>query len=376
MKVALVLFTAGKISGGVAKHLRHVAPLLAADPRISDLRVFAPEGAIDDPPAGCLVVEWPSTDIRRGHRWLRGKLEAFSPDVVFIPTARWLPTGGLPTAVMVRNMEPLETPFAGNGMRDRLRNLARRFAARRACRKADRIVAVSGHVRDFLTSRWGMADDRIAVVYHGVEPPLPPARPAAADLWKEDPFIFTAGSIRPARGLTDLISALADERIPAELRLVIAGAADAGAERYRDRVLALAKRLGVADRILWTGRLSPAEMSWCFRNARLFVTTSRAEACPNTVLEAMSHGSLSVSGDNAPMPEFFADAALHYQIGEPSSLADTIVRALALTPAEEARLRERGLARATSFTWERTAATTVEVLADVVSSASRGIRPS
>lgn len=369
MKVALVMLTAGKISGGVAKHLRHVAPLMVADPRISELRVFAPEGAIEGPRPNWPLVEWPPSDGTGGRRFLHRELEAFAPDVLFIPTARWLPTAGIPTVVMVRNMEPLETPFAGNRLLERVRNVARRFAARRACRRADRIIAVSGHVRNFLTERWSVANERIAVVYHGVEAPPEPYRAPSLDELGQEPFIFTAGSIRPARGLRDLLLALADERVPSELHLVVAGATDAGAEQYRDRLLELANRLGVADRIHWAGRLNPAQMSWCFRNAALFVTTSRAEACPNTVLEAMRQGSLSVSGDNAPMPEFFGESALYYRIGDSASLVAAIRQAFALAPAEQTRMRTLALSRAESYTWERTAAETTAVLHETASAA-------
>lgn len=368
MKLAMVFLTNGKVSGGAAKQIRQLTPLLLADERIAELRIFLPQGAIDSRPGDWPIREWPAAGGRARRDFLRKELAAFGPDVLFIPSARWLPSDCGKTVVMVRNMEPLETPFAGNRFIDKLKNIGRRLAAHHACKRADRIIAVSGHVRDYLTSRWSLPPEKIAVVYHGVEEPPEPRKPASLGDLADAPFIFTAGSIRPARGLPDLVAALADERVDPALQLVIGGSADTGVNIYRDKVVALARRLGVDHRIHWAGQLNPAEMSWCFRNSVLFVTTSRAEACPNTVLEAMRHGTLSVSGDNAPMPEFFGPAALYYRIGDSHALAGAIAAALALPPHEQERLRALARARSEHYSWQRTADDTISEMLKVAAS--------
>ena len=146
------------------------------------------------------------------------------------------------------------------------------------------------------------------------------------------------------------------------LPLVIAGKVDPGAEGYHQKLRRLAESLGVADRIVWAGQLNPAEMAWCFRNAAAFVTTSRAEACPNTVLEAMRNGAPSVSGDNPPMPEFFGDHAVYYRLGDPASLAAAITSVLGRDDNERARLRAAAIRRSDDFTWQKTAEETAAEL--------------
>src|SRR5262249_30526606 len=154
--------------------------------------------------------------------------------------------------------------------------------------------------------------------------------------------VFTAGSIRPARGLEDLIKAMAIVlRQGLALRLVIAGKPDAGTHAYKARLEHMARRIKVDTYILWAGQLSSLEMSWCYYNCAAFVMTSRAEACPNTALEAMSHGTLCISGDHPPMPEFFRDTALFYPCGDAQALAAVMLRALH-TPVE----RQDGYRRA------------------------------
>jgi glycosyltransferase involved in cell wall biosynthesis len=371
LRIAIVLYTSGSVSGGAAKHFRILPPLIARDPRVADVRLFVPAGAVREYPPGLEVFDWPVGKGTAGGKALREALAAYAPSVVFIPSARYVSASDTPTVVMVRNMEPLLTPFAGNRILDRLKNVARRLAARRACDRADRVIAVSDHVRDFLVARWGIPDARIGTVPHGIESPPSPLRPASLRALGDRRFIFSMGSIRPARGLIDLIEALGAGTIASDIDLVFAGKVDAGAEHYWNTLLATASRRGISNRVHWAGQLGPQEISWCFTNARLFVMTSRAEACPNTVLEALAHGSFSVSGDNAPMPEFFRDCALYYRNGDSASLATTLSQALSLEAEEEAAMRARSLARAAQFTWQECARKTVDELARAVSLRNR-----
>jgi glycosyltransferase involved in cell wall biosynthesis len=354
MKIALVTLTRGNVSGGNRKHLQRVVPLLRAHPEVESVELFMPPQL-----AGEGDHTWPERDELRGFRELRRSLLKLRPDVVFIPTARLLRVPGIPVVTMVRNMEPLEVPFDGNPIAEGLKNVVRAAAARSASRRSDRVIAVSDHVREFLVERWGIPPAHIGTVYHGVDaaPDDDAIAPDSVASIAGTRFLFTAGSIRPARGLDDLVDAL--PHIPEDVRLVIAGRVDPGLEAYGTRIRRLAEERGVASRILWAGHLDARAMAWCFRHAALFVMTSRAEACPNTVLEAMAHGAVSVSTDHAPMPEFFVDAAMYYRARDAAHLAQRVNEALALTLDARTRIREAALARARLYTWDATARATV-----------------
>jgi glycosyltransferase involved in cell wall biosynthesis len=261
-------------------------------------------------------------------------------------------------------MEPLEAPFGGNPPREVVRNLVRRAMARRSCRRARRVIAVSDHVRTFLISKWRLDPASVPVVHHGIDAPQAIAGDAAPGLLRSLPpfrFLFTAGSIRPARGLIDLIRALPQVSGPEHpLTLVIAGATDDGMERHRQDLVGQAERLGVGSRVVWTGGLDDVAMGWCYRNCAAFVMTSRAEACPNVALEAMSYGCACVSVARAPMPEFFGEAAVYYQPGNADGLARAIESAL--EPARRLSLAAAARARARQFEWDTTASKTAAEL--------------
>jgi glycosyltransferase involved in cell wall biosynthesis len=333
-------------------------PLLAAERRVSSLTVFVPAAGLSGIEGVDDVRACPVHDARRSNAVLARDVAKIAPDVVFVPTARHAEFGLLPVVTMVRNMEPLTVPFGGNTVREGLKNIARAWEARRACRAATRVIAVSTHVRDFIVSRWHIDPARVGLAYHGVDPSKESPAPSAGP-----PTLFTAGSIRPARGLEDAVRALA--LLGREVRLVIAGHVDRGCERYAAGLRRLIVDLGLVERVTWAGQLDTESMSRAFRASSIFVMTSRAEACPNTALEAMSHGCAIVSVDQAPMPEFFIHAARYYPAGDPTTLAYQAAAVLS-DRAEADRLGDAARRRAETFTWDATRDRTIAELEQAI----------
>ena len=357
MKVALLTLTRGTVSGGYRKYLDRLVPLLRAQPEIEDVTLYVPpKMAAPD------VTVWNSVGE------LRRLVAAARPDAIFIPTATLLRVGRIPAVTMVHNMEPLEVPFDGNSLKDGMKNVVRSAASRYACLRSDRVIAVSKHVRDFLQDRWHISPEKIGVVHPGVDAPLTTEvqMPAALAPVAGGRFLFTAGSIRPARGLEDVIHALGS--LPADVKLVIAGSVDRGAEHYREKIGRLMRERGVESRVLWAGHLDRAGMSWAFRNAAFFVMTSHVEACPNIVLEAMAEAAPTVSTDKQPMPELLGDAAVYYRARDAAHLAEQLDAALAKPAGSWKEMGERARARTGAFDWEATARGVIAELRQAIDS--------
>lgn len=360
MRVAIVNLTRGDLSYGYQKYLKELVPLLHQHPRITELVVFVPPKFTSL--AGGIQCH-PCLDTAAGRRNLKEALLKFSPDVIFCPNLRGISLARIPLVFMIRNMESLAQHFWGNYWWEELKNFARYYSARLVCRKAARVVAVSKYVKDFLVETWHVSPGKIGVVYHGVNEPANPATLPVPERippqWTGE-FLFTAGSIRPARGLEDVIQALPllaarGVRLP----LVIAGAAIKSTLPYYRKMQQLSRQLGVDDLIVWAGQLTPAEMSWCYFHNRVVIMTSRVEACPNVALEAMIHGSSCVIADNPPLPEFFQEACTFYMPRRPGSLAEAVLEVLNGSPQEQEQRQSLALARGREFTWQRTAELTV-----------------
>ena len=103
------------------------------------------------------------------------------------------------------------------------------------------------------------------------------------------------------KGLEDVIAALASPLLSAcTLTLV-------GDGRLRSRLQALARSLGVADRVEFAGRLHGDELSACYRTADCFVLPSHAESCSMSLLEAMASGLPVVAARTGGIPELVED---------------------------------------------------------------------
>ena len=371
MKVLIANLTNGGLSGGYRKYLKKLIQLLCVNSNVTHLDVFVPPQATELKNHGeNHWISWPAKDHKKGFPWLKSKIRGITPDVVFIPTARWIDCGKTPVVAMIRNMEPLTVPFGGNPWKEVVKNIGRAYVAKRACKKATRVIAVSKHVKDFLHKRWSIELGKIATVYHGIETPnMPETIPAPSCLKNEEQgqFFFTAGSIRPARGLEDIIRALGMlHKKGLNHKLVIAGGIDPGMEKYKHKLEKMSDRLGIASQIIWAGSLSSPEMSWCYYNCSIFIMTSRAEACPNIALEAMAHGCVCVSTETPPMPEFFKNAAVYYPPKDGQALAEAIQTVFAWDDNQHKIMSEKAKKRAAEFSWDVCAEKTVAVLAKAV----------
>ena len=369
MKVAIVNLTGGGLSYGYINYLSEVLPRMMTHPRVSQIYVYVPPG-FSQYFAGILAPEYlrQCEGGLRGRRQLGRDIGRISPDVVLFTGNQWMKLGRIPSVSMVQSMLPMVMPFGGNGWLDLVKNLVRARLTRIACERANRVIAISNYVQGFLMNNWHIAPTRIGMVYHGVNPPLPPdAQKMPGNVPREwsGEFLFTAGSMHPYRALDDVLNALAvlasqGVRPP----LVIAGGVDLDRTQlpYLEKMKHLAEKLGINSQIAWTGHLNASEMSWCYSHCQLFLMTSRVEACPNIALEAMSHGAFCLAADNPPLPEFFQAAAFYYRPKCGEALAQAISAALAYSPEAAGLMRVQAKKRAGDFAWEKTVERTVHEL--------------
>ncbi|MFM7029220.1 MAG: glycosyltransferase family 4 protein [Chakrabartia sp.] len=167
------------------------------------------------------------------------------------------------------------------------RRLVRRTLFRRfALPAAARIIVPSQALSEIARRDWALADDRLAVVPNGVEtrlfaqPPLPGALPGLVTA-PGDVVVGTVAGLRPVKNIPLLVRAVA--LLGTSVRLVVVGD---GPER--DAIAALARDLGMADRLLLTGHLpNPQDFLGRFD---VFALSSDSEQAPLALMEAMAAG--------------------------------------------------------------------------------------
>ena len=106
------------------------------------------------------------------------------------------------------------------------------------------------------------------------------------------------------------------------------------------------------------------ELPALYRGARLLAMPSLAEGFGLPALEAMACGTAVIAGSTSAMPEVVGDAGLLVDPEDTGAIADAILRLLTQDSLRK-DLIARGLARATQFSWERTAREGLTVLDEV-----------
>lgn len=372
MKLAILNLTGGGISGGYQNYLQNILPRLTADRRIESVLCVSPAslGVEALVPANDKIRFANCAPFRPFRNGVDAETErllsSYGPDVIFVPTARTARFRNVPVVTMIQNMAPLVS-WKWYGLRQKINLLAQMYEAYRAVRSAVKVIAISEFVKNYLATRWSTSDDKIVPIYFGVplhssnarRPKIIPAE------WIN--FVFSAGSIEPYRSYEDIVRCAEFSRksLNTPLKIVVAGTSRSGMKNYEIHLKDMAEKAGVAADICWAGQLPHEEMTWCYGNCAVFVMTSRVEAGPNTVLEAMACGAVCIAADNQPLPEFFADAAKYYSPGDAESLATKIQEVLALDSTGRARLSTASIARAGKFTWEETTARTIKLFSEV-----------
>jgi glycosyltransferase involved in cell wall biosynthesis len=375
MRIAIVNLTGGGISGGYRKYLQNIIPLLSSHKDVKAILCAAPKKisfnswfktALKNVSfIGCK----PFSIIGRIDIQLHHALAAFNPDVIYIPLERYFSYGNTPVVCMLQNMLPL-VGLQYVPLLEVLRNRVQKIVACRSVKKADRIIAISSFVSEFMHNEWNVELDKIGVVYHGVTVPAEDFSVVPATVpveWIEN-FIFTAGAIESYRGLEDLFQSLRCLRQDGyAIKVVVAGAVRPVMKSYFKKLQRLVEQLDLQESICWAGTLNEKEMAWCYKNACAFIMSSKVEACPNTALEAMSYGNIIISSTAPPMPEFFGESAIYYEVGDVQKLAACIKDAFGLSTAQRDNLSRTAIKRAGEFSWEHTVNETVEQLKKAVS---------
>lgn len=231
----------------------------------------------------------------------------------------------------------------------KLRRLERR--ERFAWRHAEGCVTITATLRDELVARFGPRDD-VEVIPDGTRlPEAPPAWPPPAG---EAPLVAYAGHLYPWKGVDVLVRAL--PLVPGVRALIIGGHPG---EPDLARVRGLARSLGVADRVEFTGLVPPSDVAPRLARASVLVLpnlathVSAAYTSPLKLFEYLAARRPIVASDLPAFREVLTDGvdALLVTPGDPAALAAGIRRACN-DPALAARLADAAWARAADYSWD------------------------
>ena len=165
-----------------------------------------------------------------------------------------------------------------NSLNQRIQRWVEEYPIRRG--GYSRIVAISDMVKGHMKEHYSLKDDKIDVVYNGVD--TEKFKPGDQKNTQKMEILFSAGNFR-LKGLLPLLTAtgqLAKER--SDFQLLIMGRGRK--ERYEETI----GRLGIGNMVRFLGETSSPEM--IYRQAHALVHPTFYDACSLTTMESMASG--------------------------------------------------------------------------------------
>lgn len=227
-----------------------------------------------------------------------------------------------------------------------------------SAQKAHHIITGSNFTKQEIISRLHIKPENITVIYHGINHTL--FYPILSNREPLQHYILSVGSIEPRKNLKNLLLAyeMLDEPLRENYHLVLVGAAGWN----NDEIMALMKKL---ERwVHYSGFVSDEKLASLYRDATLFVYPSLYEGFGIPPLEAMACGTAVLASNVASLPEACGDAAYYVNPTDVNAICDGI-KILLKDESLRKQLCLKGLKRAQTFSWEKSAQAHQEVFEKV-----------
>lgn len=229
--------------------------------------------------------------------------------------------------------------------------------------KADKIIAVSDNLKKDILRFFKLPQDKIEVIYCGVNHIF---RPIDKNIAKNairkrfgitDDYILYVGTIEPKKNLKRLIEAYYQlKKDVNRYKLVIAGPKG----WLYSEIYKTIKKLNIANDIIFTGYLHSQGLLFLYNAASVFVYPSFYEGFGLPVVEAMACGIPVITSNTSALPEVAKDAAILINPLDTKDLLESI-KAVLDNPVLVKELSIKGLNRARQFSWEETAKKTLNI---------------
>jgi len=246
----------------------------------------------------------------------------------------------------------------------------------RFAQKATRIATVSNFSKKDIMQTYGIAEDKIDIVYNGVGLGYKPLDSALISETRKKytqscPYFLFVGSLHPRKNIGRLMQAFSrfKEKNPSPIKLLIVG------HRYwwTGELEATYMTLPHKDEVIFTGRLQQEELYKVMASAFALTYLPYFEGFGIPLLEAMNCGVPVLCANTSSLPEVAGQAALLVDPFSVDAIADGMLK---LSKDENFKngIIEAGNKRKLYFSWDRTASLLWESMERTVAEGSKQIK--
>lgn len=248
-------------------------------------------------------------------------------------------------------------------------------------KKSRAVITVSESTKNDVLTQFPLTPrNKISVIHHGVDAfdETKTTDKTSIDTYLQKygltakEYVLFVGTLEPRKNITGLLHAYHHLRqsTGADFKLVIVGKKG---WFYRE-IFETVKKYKLEDAVVFTGYVDETEKRALLSQTLMFLYPSFYEGFGIPILEAMAAGAPVITGNTSSLPEVAGDAALLVNPHEWEEIAAAMKRLLT-DPKLQDKLKQKGLKQAASFTWEKTAEQTMELLQNLPTHPTKDTQP-
>ena len=216
------------------------------------------------------------------------------------------------------------------------------FKFRRACRCADRVIAVSEYTKQEIMHYYHTPESKIDVVYQGCDPVFSQEieegklQEVKARYQLPDKFVLYVGSIEERKNLMLVAKAMAELNRRAAIHVVAVGRRTA----YVDQIQDFLKAQGIDHLFHFYHQVPYADLPSFYKWASAFAYPSRIEGFGIPLLEAISSGVPAIGCTGSCLEEAGGPNSIYVNPDDAKGMADAILRTCTDEPLRQHMISE------------------------------------
>lgn len=228
---------------------------------------------------------------------------------------------------------------------------------------SDKIIAVSNYTKQEIIEHLGVSEERIQVIYAGINLKLDTdidTKPILEKYNLQEEYLMAVSTFKPRKNIKGLIEAFSlfkERHFNNKAKLVLVGKEIEKFDYVRE-VHEVAKKCEMD--IIFTGYTSDQELSALYRGATAVACVSFLEGFGLPVLEAMKYGKAVIASDTTSIPEAGGDAALYCNPYDVESIADAIEEVL-LNDEKRREYEQKSVLHVQNFSYRKMAEQTLDL---------------
>jgi glycosyltransferase involved in cell wall biosynthesis len=265
----------------------------------------------------------------------------------------FFPLNGAKTAFTLHDLSLIRFPE----FHPKERVLYAKLFWRRRCRLVDQFVTDSQFIKDEIVSCLGVEEKRVRVIHlaHDSRIFYPRAQreieQTRARYAIPDKYVMTVGSGDPRKNMDIIPAALVGSGLSTPL--VVVGWSGWSEAKIRD------------SNSIQVGYVPDEDLAALYTGAQALIYPSLYEGFGLPVLEAMACGCPVICSRRASLPEVAGEAALYLENPYDSRELGDLLRQVSSEPSFSGELSQKGMERASLFSWEKAAIATFKIFKDL-----------